>query len=164
LAVNLSALKSAIESILEAANTTTASVDLSGGMDDRVQDVLQVNPAKIPTQPSLFPCVTSYIEEKEVEQATIAKDQLTARRKGEISLTVIGLVWNTIVTSHATDEADNDCEQLMENVEQILRANPTLNSTCSWQIPESVTYQNYVVEEGAYLRAGRLKLKIRVDY
>lgn len=163
MAFDLSNLKEQVQTILEAANTTTATADLSSGMSSRVQGVFKIHPERIPIQASLYPCVSMYVETKDTEQMTIAKDQLTAKRRGLVNLKVVGEVWNSAFTTVDVDSADNDCEDLMENIEQVLRANPTLNDTCLWAIPTDVKYYSLNAEE-THMRAGILNLKCTVDY
>lgn len=164
MAVDLNNLKEQIQTLLQNANTTTASRDLSSGLQDRVTHVLKVNPTRLPIQASFYPCVTVFVARKEVEQKTIAIDQMRGRRQAKVDVKIIGMVMNTIVTDSEVDEADEDCESLMENIEEILRANPTLNSAATWQLPTLVTYHNVGYDEEAHLRAGILNLQATIFY
>lgn len=164
MSIDLNNLKEQIQTIFEAANTTTASRDLSNGISKRVQKVLKINPARIPVQASWYPFVTTYIESKDVELVDFAKDQLTAKRKSIVELKVIGAVWNSSISDAASDPADEDCEDLMENIEEILRANPTIAGTCLWSYPTGVTYHNVGLDEGVHIRAGILNLEATIFY
>ena len=166
--VDLKNIKGAIKSILDTANVAMASpVDLSANMTNRVRKVLTLNVEKIEVQPSFFPCVTCFYKGKQVELYDIGKNQTIGRRKGIIDLTVVGIVWiDNMSTSgfEITDLADNECEYLMENIEEILRANPTLNGYCLTSHPTSVTYHNFTFSEDAHMRAGIMNLEIRTHY
>jgi hypothetical protein len=161
---DLNNLKEQIQGIFQTANTTTATRDLSSGLESRVQRVLKVNPARIPIQASWYPYVTIYIDDKEISAQGMVKNQLTARRQGKIDIKIIGAVWNSTVTDEEIDPADEDCEDLMENIEEILRANPTLEGVVTWQFPNLVTYHSAPVDEDAHIRAGILNLEATVFY
>ena len=164
MALDLNAIKTSIQTILDAANTTTAGTDLSNGLQTRVQSVMKINPSRIPVQSSLYPCVTNYISLKNIELKTIAKDQLTGKRRADIEIKIVGIVWNNVVSAASTDEGDDDCESLMENIEQILRGNPTLSGTVLTQLPTAVTFHSVGVDEQAHLRAGIMNLKVLAEY
>lgn len=164
MSLDLNNLKEQVQSIFQTANTTTASRDLSNGLATRVQRILKVNPARIPVQASWYPFVTCYIESKNLEEAGIAITQATSKRKAIINLKVIGAIWNSSSNDGEVDPADEDCEDLMENIEEILRANPTLSGVSLWSFPTDVTYHNVALEEETHIRAGILNLKTTIYY
>lgn len=162
--IDLNNLKTQITSIFDAANTTTATQDLSEGMETRVQRVLRVNPERIPIQADWHPFVTVWIESKELNPEDFAVNQTTAKRRGEVAVKIAGCVWNSSISDEEDDPADDDCEKLMENLEEVLRANPTLNGLALWSFPTRVTYHNRQIEEGVHIRAGILHLVATVFY
>lgn len=164
MSVDLNNLKEQIQTIFQTENTTTATRDLSSGLETRVQRVLKVNPARIPIQSTWYPFVSVWIDKKDVEPSDFARTQLSARRKCEVDLKIVGAVWNSSITDEEIDPADEDCEDLMENIEEILRGNPTLNSLTSWSFPQSITYHNASLDEGAHIRAGILSLRAVIFY
>src|ERR1041385_133405 len=152
--IDLNNLKEQIQTLLQNANTTTASIYLSNNLETKVQRVLKVNPARIPVQASWYPFVTCMIDSKKIEPSDFVKDQATAKRKASIRVKVIGSVWNSTVSDEELDPADEDCEKLMESVEAILRADPTIAGTSTWQFPSDVTYHNIQLDEETHIRAG----------
>ncbi len=166
--VALGSIKTSTQSILNTANTTTGSpIDLSDSLTTRIQQVLQINVERIPIQPSFYPCITMFYDNKGVTIQDIAKDMLTSRRRGEIDLKIVGLVWiDNMNTSNFQykDLADNECEQLMENIEQVLRSDPTLGGNCLWSKTTDVSYHSYQVSEDSHMRAGIMNHKITVQY
>lgn len=163
--VALGGIKTQIKTVLDGANTTTGSpIDLSNGMTTRVQKILTYSTA-IPVQPSFYPAIAISTVDKDVEPMTIAKDQLTGQRKGMLNFSIAGFVWLDAQTSgfELSDIADNECEKLMENVEQVLRSDPTLGGNVAWSHPTKVTYHN-VLEEGAHFRVAIMNLQARVHY
>ena len=163
--IDISTLKTSIKSIFDVANTTTASpVDLSNGLAKRVQNVFKLNPNSLPIQASLFPAITIFIDNKDISQDGIALNQVNARRKGELDIKVMGSVWQNTYTNVSSDDADEEIEQLMENIEQILRNNPTLSNNVNWQIPTDCSYHTGILSEEAHMRAGVLNLRAHIYY
>jgi len=167
--IPLSTIKSSVQSILETANTTTGSpIDLSDSLTSRIRQILQINVELMPQpQPSFYPCVTMFYDSKQVTLQDIAGSMLTGRRRAEIDLKIIGIVWidnmNTANFQYK-DLADNECEQLMENIEQVLRNDPTLGGNALWSKTVDCSYHNYPVSESAHMRAGVMTHKIAVMY
>ncbi len=167
--VDMAGIKDAVRDILNTANTATGSpINLSDGLVTGVNKVLQVNVERFPSpQPSFFPCVTMFYEGKQVTLKDISRTMLQGRRQADIDLKIVGIVWiDNMNTSgfELKDLADNECEILMENIEQVLRSDPTLNGKCLWSKPTEVTYQNYQLDEDAHMRAGVMNYRISLLY
>lgn len=168
-AISTVGIKESIQTILEAANTTTASTYLSDNLANsvKVKTIKKINPDKIPTQLSLYPLVTIYTEGRDVEHATISRNQSTGKRKTEIDFKVMGLVFNNNISVNDEDPADEDIEYLMDNIEQIIRDTPKFNnSSVQTSIPESIEYHRgrFLEDERTHLRAGILTLKVTAFY
>ena len=164
MALDLNNFKTQIKSILDAENTTTASTDLSLGMSRRIQRVFKTNLERIPIQGSLFPAVTVFMDDKVIEPSTIARNQTSALRQGTVSMKVAGMVFNPLFSTIEEDPADEDLENLMENMEQILRGNPTVNSLATWAFPTDITYHSGVTEEETHFRVGIMNYELTVFY
>lgn len=164
MALDLNALKETLQTILGDANTVTATYDLSTSLATRVQRVVKLNPALINVQSNWYPFVSCYVESKDVELKDMVGTQLASKRQGDINLRIMGAVEVNLHADPETDEADDECEQLMENIEEVLRRNPTLNSAVLWQYPVRVKYYNQEVEEGACVRVGLLDLTATLLY
>jgi len=160
--INLNNLKEQIQTILQNANTTTASTDLSNGLETRVQRVLKINPSRIPVQATWYPFVTTYISKKDIELTQFGVNQIGPQRKSTVDVKVIGAVWNSSITDEEVDPADEDIEDLMENIEQIMRANPTIEAVATWSYPTEVTYHNVTLDEGTHIRYGIMTLMVTV--
>jgi hypothetical protein len=154
-----------IKSTFDAANTTTASpIDLSSDLTKRVQKVLRIHPQKIPIQASFFPYVTCYITKKAPATKTIAKDQLSAKKTAVIEIDIVGAVWNDSFSDVTRDEGDKDIHYLMENIEYVLRTDPTLGNKVLWQLSDDVNYYDHRLDEQVHLRAGILSVKGTIYY
>jgi hypothetical protein len=115
-------------------------------------------------QASFFPLVTCYVASKSIDSATIAKDQLDAKRKATITINVVGSVWNSNISTVDADPADEDINYLMENIELALRSDPNFNSNVTWQRPTGVEYYATILDEQTHLRSGILSLECQVYY
>lgn len=164
MSLDLGNLKTQLKSIFDTANTTTATSDISSGLTTRVQKVLKVNPARIPIQANYFPMITVFVDSKDIELKDFAGNQLMAKREATVSVKIVGAVYKSIQSDAKVDAADDECEKLMENVEDILRRNPTINGVATWQYPTKVTYHNAQIDEGVHIRAGILNLETTILY
>lgn len=165
MAIDINNLKTQIKSILDTANSASATYDLSTGLSTRVKKVFKINPLLLPIQNTLFPYVSIYTTGKDVEHATIAKNQLSAKRKATINFELVGAVWISQVTDITVDPADEEIEKLMENIEEVIRRSDTLNSTVDWTTVDDITYHSVpIVSEQAHLRAGALSLSATLFY
>lgn len=161
--VNIDGIKTAIKNILDAANTTTAAVDLSGGMATRVRNVTKTHPLRISQQPSQIPFVSITADKKSVEPLTVGVTGQGLRRS-VLTLQIIGLVHEPFFTDFKEDQGAENCERLMENIEEILRNNVQLSSTVSWAFPTGVQYDEIRLDEESSLRAGILSLDCKIHY
>lgn len=162
--VPINNIKEYIRSILQEALDNSSPIDLSRNMVNEVNTVLTVNPEKIRPDANIFPCVTVFLGDKQLEPKTIAKDQVNAKRKCVLRFNVVGLMWNDNMTSYKKDPADDDLEYLMENIEVVLRHYATLNNLCIWQMPSAVTYHSSGYDEQTHMRVGILSLEVTVYY
>lgn len=163
---NLNGLKDRIKTILSDANTTTAAYPLSLNMDNPITFISKFNPDMVFTQQTKFPSVHIYPENKSMDFATIAKDQLTAKRKGLVKMNVMGICQNFNIDNVDEDKGQKNVEFLMENIELIFRSSPKLGgfTGVSWQLPNDTQYGVAAFEEDAYFRVGIMTLDINIFY
>lgn len=166
--LDINNIKEQLQVILSNANTTTSTpVDLSANLvGDRIQTIAKYNPDKLPTQSTLYPLVTIWLDEKSIDSATIARNQRTGKRKAELDFKVTGLVFNPNISVEDEDPADEDINYLMENIELTLRAFPKLGGNgVVTSKPEGVTYyRDFLDTEQVHVRAGVLDLKVTAYY
>ena len=163
--LSLSNIKENIRYVLDNANDVSGSpIDLSSNLSTRVKKVLKINPEKIPVQASYYPFVTVYIDNKTMNPDTIARNQLTGKRKGDLTINIAAAIWNQNFSDVENDPADNDLEYLMENIENILRAYPTLGNEVNWQEARNVSYYSYPLDEQTHLRGAILEIVAKVWY
>ena len=169
MSLDLNTLKDQIQSVLEAANTTTAAVDLSSGIANskRVLTIKKINPDLIPSDLTIMPLVTVYLDSKTVTPQTIAKNQATGKRMGELDFKIMGIVYNDNHSTDDEDPAQEDIEHLMENIEQIFRNNPTFSGTIALtSMPTEVQYFSGAFRENeqTHIRGGLMTLNVKTFY
>lgn len=166
--ISIDTIKTNIKSILDAANTTTGSpIDLSAGLNTRVARVLKIHPGMIPIQPSHFPYVTMYVSKIDIEQVTMGQrgSQASALRKGLVTLDIVGCCYEPFFTDINEDQGEENVERLMQNIEEVLRSNHTLNLTSTaWVRPVSHEFADTRYSEEAHLRAGIFTIEFKVHY
>lgn len=163
---DLIGIKEQIQTILQAANTTTASpIDLSQGLvANRVQQILKIHPEMIRPQASFFPLVTCFVTEKTPTGDDIAVNQLQSTRRATVNISVLGSIWNSNIVSTDEDPADEDINRLMENIELSLRGNPTFNGKVKWHRPAGCQYYITLLNEKTHLRSGILNYQAEIFY
>ena len=163
--LDINGIKTELKSIFDTANVVAASpVDLSNGLTQRVKKVLTLNPEMIRPQASFYNFVTCYILDKNIESEQIATNQLRVNRGADVTIQVMGVVFNQNMASATDDPADTDINYLMENIELILRANPTINNKVKWQRPNDVKYFSSNINQQNNVRGGILTLTARAYY
>ena len=165
MSLDLNNIKEQIQTVLQASNTTTGSpIDLSVNLTTRVQQILKTDLERIPIQPSFFPAITCWVDSKTIEADSMARNASNAQRKAEIDVKVAGVIWNSNFATVDEDPADEDIENLMENIEEVLRSNHTLNNAVLWAFPDEVKYFSSGVDEQTHFRIGIMNLKMTVYY
>lgn len=165
--LDIDSIKSDILTILEQANTTTASpVDLSQNLvNRRVVGFYKQNPERINAQLSQYPAVFVFVTGKEIELKGMVKNQMTAKREAKLELHIAGVLWNSLTPDEKADPADKDLEILMENIELTMRAYPDINGTITWQQPKGgVTYHTLGYDEQTHMRAGLITFEVKQFY
>lgn len=160
-------IRGEIKSILDTANTTTASpIYLSNNMSRKIQSVYEINPSILTSDFALatYPFVSVYARSKTDINGGIATNQLTASRLADFEFNIAGVIWNDNVTDNLKDEAQDECIYLMENIELILRANDRLSNKVLWQRPSNVNYYSVNYTEDSHMRAGVMTVNCKLQY
>ena len=163
---DLNGCKERIRSIFSDANTTTATYPLSASMDSTVAFISKFNPDMVFSQPTKFPSIHIYTESKTSIPATIATNQLQAKRTGILKMNIMGVCQHFNIDNLNEDKGQKNVELLMENIELNLRAKPDLDNFTGvrWQQPTDIQYGVAAFEEDAYFRVGIMSLDINLFY
>lgn len=159
-AINLNQIKTNIKALFDA-NLS----DLSTGLPSTVAKVVKINPQNIPMQPSFFPAICIFTDSKDIELADIAVNQDMGKRRGDIEMKIVGLIWNDNFNTDSDDPADDEIETLMENIEVVLReGDTTFSGLVLWSYPTNVTYFSFPTSEQSHMRAGVMTLSLKAHY
>lgn len=159
-AIDLNGIKTAIKALFDN-NLST----LSTGLPTTVKKVLKLNPQNIPVQPSFFPAICIFTDSKDIELRDIAINQSIGKRKGSIEIKIVGLIWNDDYLNDTSDPADDEIEDLMENIELVLRSNDTtFGGLVLKSYPTNVTYFSFPFSEESHMRAGVMTLSLEAHY
>ena len=163
--LDLNGIKTAIKTILDNANVVGGSpIDLSNGLQYRVKKVLKIDPEKIVIQVDLFPLVTILIQDKTIKQSGIAINQVNAKRETDLTIEVLAACWDERWIDVTQDPPVEQAEKLAENIEEILRSNPTLGGTVLWAIPTATKFYSNIIAEDVNLRSAVITLNARAYY
>ena len=163
--INVLAIKNAIKSQLDNNNNVAGDpIDLSNGLTERIKKVLKVHIERIPIQASFFPAITIFTDDKDISTRSIARNAASGKRLGVYNIVIAGVIFNPNFTEDLDDSADDECEILMENIEELLRSNTNLDNTCESAIPSKITYHNAKYDEETHMRVGLLSLDVKVNY
>lgn len=153
----------AIQSQLKAANTTTAAWPLSKNMKDKVLLVTQSNPNYLIGQASKFPAISLILDNDEKEFAEIGRTSTGTKKYSTLNVKVIGMLWDDKFASEEYESCDREIHYLLENIEQVLRADQTLGNACLFSYPTSVKFYD-ILDEQSHFRAGVMDFKVKSLY
>lgn len=155
-----------IKGILAAANTTTASVDLSGSMTSRIPDA-GIFAGDIETKSIKayeYPCIFVRAEEKSEEFVTMGVTGSTGNYKqAEVTYNIVGLYRKEGMYS-PNETLMEDVYNMARNVEAVLRENVTLNGTCLWCNPETTDFIGPYENNGIWIKGFSVKLKAKYHF
>jgi len=158
-------IKEKLRWILNQNNSALSTVrDLSEGMDTRVKIVTKLNPIADKMEADKIPGVAIWVEHKPIKNTSIGRNQIDVKRETTLSIKIAGFVFNSNFSSVLEDDADSDCERLMENIEAILRAYPTIDGEVLWQTPTDVTYHDLSMGESSQLKVGIMHVDAKGHY
>lgn len=164
MALNLDAIKTAVQNVMTDNNTITSG-GLSESLSDKVSFIAKTNPERIMFDVDKYPFVTSYFDNYAIVSDTHARNQTVGTRIATIDMKVVGGIWNPNFAARDSDPADDDLELLMRNIETVLRANTDLSATVDYHKPNDVRFHTFVDEEDdAHIRIGIMDVEITKRY
>jgi len=164
--LDIDGIKDAMVTLFSSNNNVSGSpVDLSADLSRRVVGIYKINPERLGVQLSQLPAVTVWTDGKEEFQQNMGVSQINARRHSHLMLNIAGILWNDDY-DYNEDTAETDIIALMENVESILRGDPTLGGTVLTSMIERVSYFTIANDrtEQANYRVGLMRYRCRVEY
>jgi len=136
--VNLNAVMNALKNH----NTTTATPDLSSGLDERIDNdnILATDPELVPPRADRLPAIYVMIADKEEESETIgATGQTGVKKRATVHFEIFG-IYGKYGGHSPHSELLTDIYKLAENIEGVLQAEYTLSNTALWCNPISTEF------------------------
>lgn len=155
MAVDVLSIKNSLKNLLEKNNTNTSNYDISTDLVSRVKKISSANSKKLPVLKLDYPVV--FVELKNNKDSHIEMGN-TARRDTEISIDIVPVIDYGMGTTEAQENSDDECFQLSQNIQYLLRNYITLSSTVDSCIIDNVDYD---IDEGTYNSQSRISLLIK---
>lgn len=146
-------VRDAIVSILASQNTTTATIDLSTSLRTRVQTVSKGN-FKDPVLNILYPAVKVQVDSISDEFFAIGNSS-----KRDITSSYIIRAATQAMTPDGAPSAEDECLQLAENLDNILRTYTDLSGTCSYSRITGVDF-SFDENDATYVHVAEIKLEV----
>jgi len=153
----------AIQDIFIAANTTTATVDLSGGLSTRI-DNLNIRVADIDTvslRAQDFPLLFIRVSDKEESFETLGRTGLSRNTKSAVvRYDLVGMARKD--GAHTTnDDLSTEVNQFAQNIEGVMRENDTLSGTALWANTPSTTFTGAFENGGIWIKGVLVNLEAK---
>jgi predicted transposase YbfD/YdcC len=161
MAFDYSSKLTALYNVLFNANTTTASVDLSSGLDSRVKIVSKADVATVNLRSYEFPAVFIKIENKSEDFEGIGGTGSARELKSaDLSFQVVGLYKKYGATT-TNEDLLSDVYKLADNIESVIREEYTLSNTVSWCQPESTDFIGPFEGDGTLVKGAMISVKAK---
>lgn len=149
----------ALYNVINNANTTTASVDLSSGLDSRVKRIAMADPGVVNLRNYEFPAVFVTISNKTEEFEGIGGTGSARELKSaEVNFQVVGMYKKYGATT-TNDALLNDVYKLADNIESVIREEYTASGTASWIGVESTDFIGPFEGEGTLVKGVLISVK-----
>mgnify|MGYP001561557488 CR=1 FL=1 len=151
----------ALYNVLSNANTTSAAVDLSGGLDERVQRIAMADPAIVNLRNYEFPAVFVKIDDKDEDFEGIGGTGSARELKSaDVNFQVVGLYKKYGATT-TNDALLADVYRLADNIESVVREEYTLSNTASWCQPAKTDFIGPFEGEGTLIKGVMITVKAK---
>ena len=132
----------AVINVLKNHNTTTATPDLSNGLNVRVtnDNIILGDIRLIQPRADRMPLITVLMDTKTEEYAGIGATGPTRHKKQATSIIQVGVIVGKYGGYEADDVVLRDLYQLAGNAETVFQQEYTLSNTCLWCNPSSSNF------------------------
>lgn len=163
--LDYSAQLTALQTIINNHNTTTASPDLSANLTRRVVNVLADDPEVVSLRGDQYPTVFMWIEKNQPrydEMAAVVGTQ-NATRRSTLMFNVLGLIRKDGAPSqHST--ALTEVYKLAKNLEDVLQTEYNLSGAALWITPKDIDFIGPVGHGGVWVKAVKISLEAEYLY
>lgn len=151
----------AIKTVLDAANTTTASPDLSGSLTTRVKNVYLNDPEIVDMRGDIYPAIFIRVNKKDENfEGLGATGPNGALKRADVSYDVIGFYRKDGVNStHAS--ALSELDKLAQNMEAVFERDFTLSGTALYCQPVTTEFLGPFGGDNMWIKGVRVELSAR---
>ena len=154
----------AIANVLTNANTTTAAVDLSGGLTTRVKNVYRNDPEVVDMRGDVYPAVFVRINRKEEDFEGLGVTGTNgAFKKAVATYDIIGFYRKDGANS-AHANVLLELEVLAKNIEAVLQNEMTLSGTALWCQPVNTEFIGPYGGDNMWIKGIRVELSARYHF
>lgn len=153
----------ALRDLLIAHNTSTASPDLSGDLDSRIndKDIMigdpQITHIRGDRYPFLFVRLSNAQEEFQSLGTTGARG---CKKAKTLNVDIFGFYRRDGAADKYGDLLQ-DMYRLARNIEGVVQADPTLGGTALWANPRNTTFANLPMDGGTWVKAVLVEVEAR---
>lgn len=151
----------ALYNVLNNVNTTTAAVDLSSGLDERIKRIAIADPAVVNLRNYEFPAIFIKIDDKDEDFEGIGGTGSARELKSaNVNFQVVGLYKKYGATT-TNDALLSDVYKLADNIETAIRNEYTLSNTASWCQPIKTDFIGPFEGEGTLIKGVMITVKAK---
>lgn len=155
----------AIKDLLVEHNTSTASPDLSYGLDTRLndKDVMVGDPQLTHIRGDRYPFIFLRLSTSQEEFQTIGTSgPRGAKKLKTLNIDIYGF-YSRAGASSRFSEALEGAYSFARNIEGVIQANPTLGGDvgCLWANPRNTTFANLPMDGGTWVKAALIEVEAK---
>lgn len=160
------AAATALVTVLQTANTTTATQDLSGSLTTRLvnDNITDDDPQIVNVRADRLPAIYVRVNQAEEDFAGLGDTGSTRRRKSKTVDFDIFALYRKEGARASNREVSRDVAQLAQNIEAVLQANAKLASPNLWCNPGKTTFAGFPLAEGSWVKAVLIEVKAQYHF
>jgi len=147
-------IKNSVKNLINKNNTNTSSYDISDGLEERVKFITSANSAKQPVLNIDYPAIFVELKNYSGEHVELG---MSARRNIEAQIDIVPVVHYGMGLEDASEESDDECALLVENIKELFNNNIKVSSTVDRCLVSGIEYD---IDEGTYNSQARINLLI----
>jgi hypothetical protein len=148
-----------VYNVLADANTTTAAVDLSEGLTERIKNIVKDDPRVRSAKDNEHPFVWVWLEDTSQEFAEIGPDsqgRVTKRKK--VNYRILATIHKPGMIATSAQGLD-EVYQLADNIENVFQKEYDLSGTALWCNPAATEFLGPLDMGGSYIKGVTIRLE-----
>ena len=161
---DIKAIVESVENFLVKNNTTTATIDISSGLNKRVVSFykgVEGISEKIPVPNNLYPAI--FVElNADTEEIRLMSQRVKGQRDIELDMAIVTVVNYGIGTGDNVENSDLESITLTQNIKDLIRSDITLSGTIQiFEVP-STDYSIQVGDTDTYNSVSRIQCNVKI--